>query len=31
MDVFASHLLTAIDGNTEPFTCLQLVKTGDQK
>jgi hypothetical protein len=30
MDVFASHLLTAIDGNIEPFTCLQLVKTGDQ-
>jgi hypothetical protein len=30
MDVYASHLLTAINGEQEPFTCLQLVKTGYQ-
>lgn len=29
MDVYASHLLTAIDGELEPFTCLNLVKDND--
>ena len=29
MDVFASHLLTRIDGDQEPFTCLNLTKTGE--
>lgn len=29
MDVFASHLLTSIDGDKEPFTCLKLTKTGE--
>lgn len=29
MDVYASHLLTGIDGDTEPFTCLNLTKSGD--
>jgi hypothetical protein len=29
MDVFASHLLCSIDGDKEPFTCLNLTKTGD--
>lgn len=28
-DVFASYLLTAIDGNQEPFTCLILTKDND--
>jgi hypothetical protein len=26
MDVYASHLLTGIDGENEPFTVLKLVK-----
>jgi hypothetical protein len=29
IDVFASHLLTSINGDKEPFTCLKLTKTGD--
>jgi len=29
MDVFASHLLTGIDGDQEPFTCLNLTKAGE--
>jgi hypothetical protein len=29
MDIFASHLLTGIDGDKEPFTCLNLTKTGE--
>jgi hypothetical protein len=28
-DVFASYLLTAIDGDQEPFTCLVLTKESD--
>lgn len=29
MDVFASHLLTAIDADREPFTVLNLTKSND--
>ena len=29
MDVFASHLLTTIDADKEPFTVLSLVKTNN--
>jgi hypothetical protein len=29
MDVFASHLLTGIDGDQESFTCLNLIKRGE--
>ncbi len=29
LDVYASHLLTSIDGDKEPFTCLKLTKTGE--
>ncbi len=29
LDVFASHLLSTIDGEQEPFTCLKMTKQGD--
>jgi hypothetical protein len=29
IDVFASHLLTGINGEKEPFTCLNLIKAGE--
>ncbi len=29
MDVYASHLLSGIDGESEPFTCLNFAKSGD--
>jgi hypothetical protein len=29
MDVFASHLLTGVDGDQEPFTCLKLTKSDE--